>query len=96
MEFEDALSYLTAREDLREPIFDDVADRNALLEVVERGLERFAAVAYAYCPVLVLSVASAMRVPSSLMFFLPVVEAAPSGVMSPLPMAHRDAEQLAL
>ena len=49
IEFEDALYHVTARGDRREPIFEDDADRGALLAVVEQGLERFDAVAYAYC-----------------------------------------------
>lgn len=47
--FEDALHHMTAQGDLREPIFKDDADREALLDVVRQGVERFDAVVYAYC-----------------------------------------------
>lgn len=49
LEFEDALYHITARGDRREPIFDDDADRSALLSIVERAVVRFDAVVYAYC-----------------------------------------------
>ena len=49
LEFEGALYHVTARGDRREPIFKDDADREALLDVVRQGVERFDAVVYAYC-----------------------------------------------
>jgi len=49
IEFADAVYHVTARGDRREPIFEDDADRNSLLSIVAQGLERFDAVALAYC-----------------------------------------------
>ncbi|HYD61601.1 MAG TPA: transposase [Noviherbaspirillum sp.] len=49
LEFESALYHVTTRGDRREPIFEDDADREALLEVVRQGVERFDVVVYAYC-----------------------------------------------
>lgn len=49
LEFEGAVYHVTSRGDRREPIFEDDTDRKALLSVVEQGLERFDAVAFAYC-----------------------------------------------
>ncbi|MFN7570755.1 MAG: REP-associated tyrosine transposase [Betaproteobacteria bacterium] len=49
LEFEGALYHLTARGDRREPIFVDDADRQALLNVLALGLDRFDAEAFAYC-----------------------------------------------
>jgi putative transposase len=49
LEFEGALYHVTSRGDRREPIFDDVTDRHAWLELFEQSLERFAATAFAYC-----------------------------------------------
>lgn len=49
LEFEGALYHVTARGDRREPIFVDDADRQALLDVLAQGLERFDVEALAYC-----------------------------------------------
>jgi putative transposase len=49
IEFADAVYHVTARGDRREPIFEGDADRGSLLSVVAQGLERFDAVALAYC-----------------------------------------------
>lgn len=49
LEFEGAIYHVTSRGDRREAIFEDDTDRKALLAVVARGLERFDAVAFAYC-----------------------------------------------
>ena len=49
LEFEGAVYHVTARGDRREPIFEDDADRNALLAVVEHGLKRHDAILFAYC-----------------------------------------------
>jgi len=49
LEFEGALYHVTARGDRREPIFEDDADRRALLEIVAQGIERFDAMVFAYC-----------------------------------------------
>lgn len=49
IEFADAVYHVTARGDRREPIFDDDADREALLTIAGTGFERFDAVALAYC-----------------------------------------------
>jgi hypothetical protein len=48
LEFPGALYHLTARGDRREAIFEDDADRAALLDVFAHGLERFDAVCFAY------------------------------------------------
>ncbi len=47
--FPGAHYHVTARGDRREPIFVDNLDRNALLDVLARGLERFDATLLAYC-----------------------------------------------
>jgi putative transposase len=49
LEFEGALYHVTSRGDRREPIFEDDADRQALLDVLAQGVERFDAVVLAYC-----------------------------------------------
>ena len=49
IEFPGATYHVTARGDRREPIFVDDADRASLLNVLSQGLERFDAVALAYC-----------------------------------------------
>lgn len=49
LEFDGALYHVTARGDRREPIFEDDTDRTALLAILAQGLERFDAMAYAYC-----------------------------------------------
>jgi REP element-mobilizing transposase RayT len=49
LEFEAAIYHATSRGDRREAIFEDDTDRKALLAVLARGLERFDAVAFAYC-----------------------------------------------
>lgn len=49
LEFEDALYHVTSRGDRREPIFEDDTDRETWLAVLEQGLERFEATAFAYC-----------------------------------------------
>lgn len=49
LEFENALYHVTSRGDRREPIFEDDADRQALLEVLAQGMARFDAVVLAYC-----------------------------------------------
>jgi hypothetical protein len=49
LEFPGALSHLTARGDRRAPIFEDDADREAMLAVLAGGLERFDAACFADC-----------------------------------------------
>lgn len=49
LEFEGALYHVTSRGDRREPIVEDDTDRRAWLAVLEQGLERFEATAFAYC-----------------------------------------------
>lgn len=49
LEFEGAVYHVTARGDRREPIFEDDVDREALLAVVEQGLDRFDVILFAYC-----------------------------------------------
>lgn len=49
LEFEGAIYHVTSRGDHCEPIFQDDSDRNMLLAVVERAMERLDAVAFAYC-----------------------------------------------
>ena len=49
LEFKGALYHVTSRGDRREPIVGDDIDRQAWLAVLERGLERFEASAFAYC-----------------------------------------------
>lgn len=49
LEFEDAVYHVTSRGDRREAIFEDDADRNALMAVVAHGLERFDASLFTYC-----------------------------------------------
>jgi putative transposase len=49
IEFEDAIYHVTSQGDRREAIFEDDADRKALLGVVEHGVERFDAALFAYC-----------------------------------------------
>lgn len=47
--FEGALYHITSRGDRREPIYDDDADREAFLDIVGDAMDRFDAVAFAYC-----------------------------------------------
>ena len=49
LEFKGALYHVTSRGDRREPIVGDDTDRRAWLAVLEQGLERFEATAFAYC-----------------------------------------------
>jgi putative transposase len=49
IELPDGLYHVTSRGDRREPIFEDGEDRTRLLEVVAQAMERFDAVAHAYC-----------------------------------------------
>lgn len=49
LEFPGALYHVTARGDRQEPIFEDDQDRQELLEILGRGLERFDARCLAYC-----------------------------------------------
>ena len=49
LEFEGALYHVTSRGDRRESIAGDDTDRQAWLAVLEQGLERFEATAFAYC-----------------------------------------------
>ena len=49
LEFEGAIYHVTSRGDRREPIFCDDSDRKMLLAIVGQTMERFDAVAYAYC-----------------------------------------------
>ena len=49
LEFEGALYHVTSRGDRRESIVGDDTDRQTWLAVLEQGLERFAATAFAYC-----------------------------------------------
>ncbi|MFM9882309.1 MAG: transposase [Burkholderiales bacterium] len=49
IEFPGAIYHVTSRSDRREAIFEDDVDRRAFLEVVSQALERFDAVALAYC-----------------------------------------------
>lgn len=49
IEFPGAVYHVTARGDRRDDIFDDDADRDALLDIVGQALSRFDAEALAYC-----------------------------------------------
>jgi REP element-mobilizing transposase RayT len=49
LEFEGAIYHVTSRGDRRESIFCDDSDRELLLAIVGKSMERFDAVAYAYC-----------------------------------------------
>ena len=49
IEFAGAVYHVTSRGDRREAIFEDDEDREALLAVLELGLERFGATLFAYC-----------------------------------------------
>jgi len=49
IEVAEAVYHVTARGDRRESIFEDDADRNTLLSIVAQGLDRYDAVALAYC-----------------------------------------------
>jgi REP element-mobilizing transposase RayT len=49
LEFEGALYHVTSRGDRREPIFEDNFDRQTLLAVVAKDMQRFDAVIFAYC-----------------------------------------------
>lgn len=49
IEFPGAIYHMTARGDRREPIFVDDEDRNSLLDVVAKAMQRFDAQALAYC-----------------------------------------------
>ena len=49
LEFEGALYHVTSRGDRREPIVEDDTDRQAWLDVVAQGVERFEASVFAYC-----------------------------------------------
>lgn len=49
IEFQGAVYHVTSRGDRREPVFVDNIDRAALLEVVERAIDRFDAQVLAYC-----------------------------------------------
>ena len=49
LEFPGAVYHVTSRGDRREPIFEDDSDRNTFLTVVAQAMERFDAVALAYC-----------------------------------------------
>ena len=49
IEFPGAVYHVTSRGDRREPIFEDGADREALLGVVAQAVERFDASVLAYC-----------------------------------------------
>ena len=49
LEFTGAIYHITSRGDRREPIFEDDADRQALLAVVAQTMERFDATVLAYC-----------------------------------------------
>jgi putative transposase len=49
IEFPGAIYHVTSRGDRREPIFVDDFDRRTLLEVVQQGMARFNAAAFAYC-----------------------------------------------
>jgi putative transposase len=49
IQFPGALYHVTSRGDRREAIFDDDLDRQAFLTVLARSLERFSAMALAYC-----------------------------------------------
>jgi putative transposase len=48
IEFPGAIYHLTSRGELREPIFEDDCDRAALLNVLEKGMQRFDAQVLAY------------------------------------------------
>ena len=49
LEFPGAIYHVTSRGDRREPIFEDDEDRDVFLAVVAQAMERFDAVALAYC-----------------------------------------------
>ena len=49
LEFPGAIYHVTSRGDRREPIFEDDEDRDVFLVVVAQAMERFDAVALAYC-----------------------------------------------
>ena len=49
IEFSGAIYHVTSRGDRREAIFEDDVDRRSFLEVVAQALQRFDAVALAYC-----------------------------------------------
>jgi len=49
IEFEDALYHVTSRGNRREQIFDNDADRVALLDKISEAMERFEATVFAYC-----------------------------------------------
>jgi putative transposase len=49
LQFPDAVYHVTSRGDRRENIFEDDYDRQAFLAVVAQALERFSAMALAYC-----------------------------------------------
>jgi putative transposase len=49
IEFSGAIYHVTARGDRREPIFEDDADREALLSVIAQAMNRFDAQMLAYC-----------------------------------------------
>ncbi len=49
IEFAGAIYHVTSRGDRREAIFEDDEDREALMAVLEQGLERFGAAMFAYC-----------------------------------------------
>ena len=49
IEFPGAIYHVTSRGDRREPIFEDDEDRRAFLDAVGQAMERFDAVALAYC-----------------------------------------------
>jgi len=49
IEFPGAIYHVTSRGDRREPIFEDDEDRHCFLAVVGQAMERFDAVALAYC-----------------------------------------------
>ena len=49
IEFPGAIYHVTSRGDRRENIFEDDADRQGFLDVVSQAMERFDAVALAYC-----------------------------------------------
>ncbi len=49
IEFLGAIYHVTSRGDRRERIFEDDADRRALLAVIEQGMDRFDAQVLSYC-----------------------------------------------
>lgn len=49
LEFEGAIYHVTSRGNRCEPIFQDDSDRNMLLAIIEKAMERLDAVAFAYC-----------------------------------------------